>query len=170
VRDKVYYLCNQIKFYSIKDPLVTALYFLTQSLALISTFIASPLAGSTYTDSALQAINSIFFFFTNDLYVRHDAELIPSHFISLLLFLAFVLIGYFTYTLDHRNLLIINKSDRKKIKLIEVVVSVVVTFSIPLGSFMWYYIIRLFQANMQYLVVFSLFTLACIFFLVYVVE
>jgi hypothetical protein len=75
VRDKIYYLCNHIKFYSIKDPLVTAFYFFTQSLALISTFIASPLASSTSAASLLQTLNNLFFFYNNGIYLRYDANL-----------------------------------------------------------------------------------------------
>jgi hypothetical protein len=170
LRDKVYYLCNQIKFYSIRDPLLTAFYFLTQSLALISTFIASPLANASSTASMLQTVNSLFFFYTNDFYLKYDQQLALSHLLTLALLLAFAFVGYFTYSLDHRNHLAIRKTELKKIKIVEMLVFALVTFSIPLGSFMWYYIMRLFEQGMEFLTVFSLFNLLCIFSLVYVVE
>ncbi len=144
MRDKIYFLCDHIKFYSIKDPLVTAFYFLTQSLALISTFIVSPLATATSATSLLQTLNNLFFFYNSDIYMRYDTNLEASHFVSLLLFGSFAVIAYFTYKLDHRNHLVMGKGDRKRIRVIEMIVFLMVTFSIPLGSFMWYYIMRLF--------------------------
>jgi len=42
-KQKVFYLTNHIKFYSIHNPIVTIFYFLTQSLALLSTFGDSPI-------------------------------------------------------------------------------------------------------------------------------
>lgn len=118
LRDKVYYLCNHIKFYSINDTSVAAFYFLMQSLALISTFIASPIADSTTAVGIMQTINSLFFFYSNDLYLRYDDNLVLSHIISFLLFFVFLLLAYFTYTLNHTNRLAISKSDLKKIKLV----------------------------------------------------
>jgi hypothetical protein len=56
----------------------------------------------------------------------------------------FAVIGYFTYTLDHQSRIAISKSDAKKIKIIETLVFILVTFNLPLGSFIWYYVIRLF--------------------------
>lgn len=170
VRDKVYYLCNHIKFYSIEDPLVTAFYFLTQSLALISTFIASPLASATSAASLLQTLNNLFFFYNNDLYMSYDTELMASHLVSLLLFGSFAVVGYFTYKLDHRNHLAMGKRDRKRIRLVEAVVFFMMMFSIPLGSFMWYYIMRLFELNLEYFAVISLANLICLFGVVYVAE
>lgn len=149
---------------------MTAFYFLTQSLALISTFIASPLAQATSTASILTTINSLFFFYSNDFYLSHDSQLALSHLVSLFLFLCFAFIAYFTYSLDHCNHLVIRKTDLKKIRMVEMLVFFLVTFSIPLGSFMWYYIIRLFQMSMEYLALLSLINLICIFSLVYVVE
>lgn len=76
--------------------------------------------------------------------MSYDQDLVLSHFISFVLFLVFVLVGYCTYTLNHANRLDISKSDRKRIKLVEACIFVLVTFNIPLGSFIWFYVMRLF--------------------------
>lgn len=170
LRDKVYYLCNHIKFYSIKDPLATAFYFFTQSLALISTFIASPLAQTTAITTFLQSINSLFFFYTSDIYLRYDSGLALSHLVSFILFCSFFFIAYVTYSVDHLNHLTVRKNDFKKIRIVEMIVFVVITFSIPLGSFIWFYIIQLFKTGQEYLSVFSLFNLVGLFCIVYVME
>ena len=66
----------------------------------------------------LKRVNSVFFFYSNDLYVSYDANLALSHIISFLLFMVFLLLGYCTYTLNHANRLAISKSDRKRIKIV----------------------------------------------------
>lgn len=102
--------------------------------------------------------------------MRYDTDLLVSHLVSLLLFGSFAVIGYFTYKLDHQNHLAIRKVDRKRIKVVKAIVFFMMMFSIPLGSFMWYYIMRLFQLNMEYLAIISLANLICLFVVVYVAE
>jgi dipeptide/tripeptide permease len=102
--------------------------------------------------------------------MRYDTELMASHVVSLLLFGSFAFVAYFTYKLDHRNHLAVGKDDRKRIRIVEALVFFMMMFSIPLGSFIWYYIIRLFQLNLEYLAIISLANLICLFGIVYVTE
>jgi len=116
LRDKIYFVCNHIKFYSISSPIVTALYFLTQSLALISTFTSSPLVSDSSSLDLLKFINSLFFFYTHSSYTRFDDNLLLSHMVSIILLLSFATIIYFSWSIDHQNHLNITKTDQNKIK------------------------------------------------------
>lgn len=116
LRDKIYFVCNRIKFYSISSPIVAALYFITQSLALISTFTSSPLVSDSSSLDALKFFNSLFFFYTHSSYTALDGNLLLSHMVSILLLLSFVTIIYFSWSIDHQNHLSITKTDLNKIK------------------------------------------------------
>ena len=170
LRDKIYFICNQIKFYSTSNPLVTAFYFLTQSLALISTFTSSPLVNDSSSLDVLKFINSLFFFYTHERYVEFDSNLLISHLVSVLLLLSFITIIYFSWSIDHQNHLNITKIDQNKIKIVEVLVFLIILFNIPLGSFIWFYIIKLSDNNMVYFAVVGVINLISLFGTVYIVE
>lgn len=170
LRDKIYFICNHIKFYSTYNPLVTAFYFLTQSLALISTFTSSPLVNDSSSLDVLKFINSLFFFYTHERYVEFDSNLLISHLVSVLLLLSFITIIYFSWSIDHQNHLNITKIDQNKIKIVEVLVFLIILFNIPLGSFIWFYIIKLSNNNMVYFAVVGVINLISLFGTVYIVE
>lgn len=118
LRDKVYFMCNHIKFYSLSNPLALAFYFLTHSLALISTFTSSSLVDESTSLDILKLISSFFFFYTHNLYTRFDDELVVSHMVSFILLLSFITIFYFSWSVDHENHLYITKTDETKIKVV----------------------------------------------------
>lgn len=66
-------MANHIKFYSINSELATIFYFLTQSLALISTFSVSPVfSNSNPIILFINQINTAFFFYSSSVYQSLD--------------------------------------------------------------------------------------------------
>lgn len=87
-----------------------------------------------------------------------------------MLLVIFSIIGYTTYTINFQNRILLSKADSNKIQLTQLLVFVLISLNIPLGSFIAYYFIRLITNGMEYLVLLPFINLLLLSVVVYIME
>jgi hypothetical protein len=137
----------------------------------MSIFSVSPVFDrSDPTIELINEINAAFFFYSSSVYQSFDSSLAVSHFVSLFLLLIFCAIAYFTKTINYHRRIVISKADSNKIQITEMLVFLLVSLNIPLGSFCSYYLIQLIGTGMEYLLIIPVLNLIFLFSLVYIIE